>query len=99
MRIIGHSPCAPFSCRIAGIAVLMFIPFGAGAAAGSYWTQQQCLNAAQICREKCQAQIKDMCKGVSQAQWSNCYKKYTEENHDCIYVRCETDSCFKLPNK
>jgi hypothetical protein len=67
--------------------------------AQTYWNQQQCLNAAQICRESCKRQTQSgfaNCRAQNARQ--SCFDGVNERNRECIYVTCDTDPCFKLSN-
>lgn len=69
------------------------------AQAQSYWNQQQCLNAAQICRENCERQAESEfanCRAQNARQ--SCFDRVKDRNRECIYVTCDTDPCFKIRN-
>ena len=76
----------------------VFLMGSAPAFAASYWTEQECLNAAEIGQQKCIAELhpKTACDGMG-TKWSTCNTKLQADIHDCIYVQFDKEPCYKRP--
>ena len=57
------------------------------------WGQHQCLGAARICRANCQHEARSCYAGCRN---DACRQRCGAQTHNCIYVRCDTQACFKL---
>lgn len=83
-------------CAAVGIAALIVLTTGSYGSAQSYWGRQQCLNAAQICKDNCLQTLRGMCDSVRGRAWSSCYQNLQRRTHNCIYVQCSSEPCFRL---
>jgi hypothetical protein len=76
----------------------LFLMESVPALSASYWTEKECLNAAEIGQQKCIADLhpKTACDGTG-VKWSACNTKLQEDVHECIYIKYNKDPCYKLP--
>lgn len=57
------------------------------------WGRQQCLHSAQICSSNCEINGRSC---YSQCRNSACRERCGRSVHECIYVSCDSQPCFKL---
>lgn len=80
------------------IALFILLSSTAGAAerqrfAQSYWTQDQCLSAADICRQNCKVEFNScLVRSSGFAAKQECAKA----SRECIYVTCDSSTCFSI---
>ena len=82
------------SLLVAMVAIGMSSLGSGPAFSQSYWTKEQCLSAARICRQKCERASSSCMDSCGRSQ--SCRSACVSNNRDCIYETCSTDACFKI---
>lgn len=83
------------SIKLLTLACLALPFIESPAQAQSYWRREQCLRAAEICRQNCrieQLNCQRACGNRYECVRVNCMPRI----HPCIYVTCDSNPCFRL---
>lgn len=82
---------------LAGVSIASLLSPSAAAdyqkLAQSYWSKDQCLSAADICRQDCKSEFNSC---MASANGFSANQDCAKAHRECIYVRCDSSACFKI---